>query len=63
MTTAAEVQMSYMLERGLLITEVITTEEHGIFLRFSDFLNFFLARHDCLVNHLHADAIQGIPFK
>jgi hypothetical protein len=63
MTTAAEVKMSCMLERGLLIMEVITAEEHGILLKFSDFENFFLARHDCLVNHLHAAAIQGTPFK
>jgi hypothetical protein len=43
--------------------EVITAEEHGILLKFSDFENFLLARHDCLVNHLHAAAIQGTPFK
>jgi hypothetical protein len=42
MTTAAEVKMSYMLERGLLIMEVIIAEEHGIPLKFTDSEIFFL---------------------
>jgi hypothetical protein len=42
-TKAAEVNMSCMLERGLLIMEVMTTQEHGILLKCSEFQNIFLA--------------------